>query len=368
MEKYLTADSLAKYRKYKPIGNASHLQDDEQILYNKMQKAFRDCQSKFSQAKRENVVKKIQQFDREFNTVSDSILQQQAAVLPHSMNMILHINEQKITIHCIYSQSDILAACLHALECFCLIFPANYDGLTIYMCLDDTIRNLDPVCLHGDHVVCHAFQEVFTALQEGSGAFNVSGVTYPGEKVIILTRKQEIIKLLFHEMIHYAGIDKDLRYKKQYNFSVRDTGMQLNEAYTEMLAVILSCMYYSTILERLGGKNICSRLLATEREYSVILVANVLKLYRYTIDNYRDFFVGAGEKMYNPIMVWEYIILRAVAIGKAGVPLPSENLFQIDEVFLKQVGLAMETEYHIDYSYMMTDLDWPNVLHLLSQL
>ena len=69
-----------------------------------------------------------------------------------------------------------------------------------------------------------------------------SGLTLPGH-YIILFRKEEMIKVLFHELIHY--LDLDMRnYQKELFFLYDEINLKAdiinpNEGYTELLALIL---------------------------------------------------------------------------------------------------------------------------------
>jgi hypothetical protein len=76
-----------------------------------------------------------------------------------------------------------------------------------------------------------------------SGAMNVSGVTQRSSKQIILTKSEEIIKLLYHEMVHYIGLEQFLQTSTKYDFALTNKNLNLAEAYAELMAIILYCAY-----------------------------------------------------------------------------------------------------------------------------
>ena len=69
-----------------------------------------------------------------------------------------------------------------------------------------------------------------------------SGATLPG-KFIYIFRKEELVKVLFHELVHY--LDMDMRnyqdkFKSLYsNINLKATIVNPNEAYTEIIALLL---------------------------------------------------------------------------------------------------------------------------------
>ena len=81
-----------------------------------------------------------------------------------------------------------------------------------------------------------------------------SGVTFPNENYIAIFRKEEVFKVLIHELIHYLDLDMKYSHKIKHlgdkiktssNHGCRQT--LLNEAITEAMAIVLHTKYYSMI-------------------------------------------------------------------------------------------------------------------------
>lgn len=78
-----------------------------------------------------------------------------------------------------------------------------------------------------------------------------SGLTLPG-KYIIIWRREELIKVIIHELIHYLNLDvkHDDKFDNiiKYNFGYIKTPIIVNETITEMQAQILHSVYVSIVL------------------------------------------------------------------------------------------------------------------------
>ena len=110
-----------------------------------------------------------------------------------------------------------------------------------------------------------------------------SGLTLPGH-YIILFRKEEMVKVLFHELIHY--LDLDMRnYQKELYFLYKDINLKANminpnEGYTEILALILLNIwefnYYNIKIN-----NFLKYKLNFELYWSLIQITKILKFFKY---------------------------------------------------------------------------------------
>lgn len=69
-----------------------------------------------------------------------------------------------------------------------------------------------------------------------------SGATYPGHFIYIF-RKEELVKVLFHELVHYLDLDMrnhQDKFKSLYSkINLKATIVNPNEAYTEIIALLL---------------------------------------------------------------------------------------------------------------------------------
>lgn len=280
----------------------------------------------------------------------------------------------KITLHFLLDRpaekDGYVVAILHALQVFCHLFPANYHRLVIYVCLDDNKRDITlPPHLRSD-------EDKFSYLSRHSLAFTVSGVTYSDKKTIIITKKEEIIKLLFHEMIHYTKKDRPLLFlsdKNKYSWSMSKEHLNLSEAYTEFLAVVLMTAYHAIHLfihSDLDVYQLFSSLLHLETSYSIYLCANLLRFFGYTSKTCRKFFQGIGEKKISPIAIWEYILLRTSLVYRLEEAsqilhetdwvgeLSIVQLMQVNDDLIDQISYYLSTTGIDSLSYILIDFNW----------
>lgn len=187
------------------------------------------------------------------------------------------------------TESNYVNIMMKAVYTFCHLFPYDYNNLHIYICLDDNKRTIDlPTSMLNKNM-----KSKINYLQSQSSGFSVSGICYPKSKTIILTKREEIIKLLFHELVHFIGLDDQLIKYKLY------------EPYTECLAVLLTIAFESIYLSKALNLNIddvCHELLTIEVNYSLYLTTNVFKFFGYDVDRYKN------------KMVTQYIVLRTILL------------------------------------------------------
>jgi hypothetical protein len=175
------------------------------------------------------------------------------------------------------------------------------EPLTIYIVLDDNLRELM-------NYKCDKCDVDYKNLSLHSKAFNVSGFTDDGTNTIFLTRKQEVLKLLAHELIHYLHKDYDLRTYRMHLPWKFSTNYKFYETYTESLSIIIHTMYVACRTGEDYGD-----LMNIELEYSYELTANILKWFGFTKKTYKSFFEGAAICK-QPIYIAEYIIMRAYVL------------------------------------------------------
>lgn len=304
-------------------------------------------------------------FDKNLNSVVGSKFQSSVLRMDgvHTYMMILTTTSTfTITIHILFDDDTLIPILLFAINTFCNLFSYNYDGLTIYICPNDIERTLNHT-------------KNFDELRKQSGAFTVSGVTEKHKKTIILTKSEEIIKLLFHEMVHYIGLDSNFfGVNHDFGWAIKNNGLHLSEVFAEFMSIILVTAFEAINVCSMEGGNVYNyyqKLLQTEIVYSAYLASNILKFYDYNSENFRNFFLGVGGKKYSPIPIWEYVILRA------------QLLFNIDEVtelltivpqtvntetlirlttprnnLLNTIQIFMNFPMSNNLSYAMVDLDW----------
>ncbi|BCS82956.1 hypothetical protein QLL95_gp1167 [Cotonvirus japonicus] len=311
-------------------------------------------------------------FDENINEISNSIFQKSVLNIPNTSCFKLTINSSIITLIFLFETYDYsyVSAIIHAINTFCHTFNYDYNNLTIYVCLDDNERNL---------VEPYYNNNIYDRQKKLSQAFNVSGVTQRGKKTIILTKKQEIIKLLYHEMVHYIGLDHELlSIDIKFNWNTVRQKMNLSEVYAEFMAVVLNSIFQSIHIYCSNTINnnrydIFKNILCLETTYSLWLTARIMKFFGYNFEKVDDFFNGIGKIKYDcPILIWEYIILRSqllLNIGHIDVndwKINTNNindtvqLILIDDNFIHLVKSFIKNIKDSDknISYNLIDIDW----------
>lgn len=318
-------------------------------------------------------------FDKHINGVDKSKFQSDIINMNNSMSVDLVVDRSIIRINFLFDNfnenKNYMAVILHALNTFCYLFCYNYNGLIIDISLDNNHRiNVLEIASPVDYDI------FFYQLKKKSSAFSVGGVTYRTNKKILLTKKEELVKLMFHELIHYIGLDHEiLNIKNYFNLSVNRNNFNLSEAYTELISVILNTGHETLHIishesTKLNKYELFNYLLKYELNYSLYLTSNVLKFYGYDNNTYVDFFKGIGEKKYCPIYIWEYVILKTqlflnlgdlLNITKNDFRITPKNkneiadLMKIDNNLINKLAIFMSnTEKSQYFSYTMFDFNW----------
>lgn len=133
----------------------------------------------------------------------------------------------------------------------------------------------------------------------GSTAIGING----GK--INIWRKEELLKLIIHEMIHYKQFDfksLDLDTKLHNIFNINDNiRIRSYEAYTEIWACILNSIFMSYDDNSSINYKLFKKFINYERLFSTFQIAKILNFYE--IDNYNDFFRMDGN--FTKIINWE---------------------------------------------------------------
>lgn len=138
-----------------------------------------------------------------------------------------------------------------------------------------------------------------------------SGLTLPGH-YIILFRKEEFIKVLIHEIIHYLDLDmkKD---QKELLFLYKDINLKAdiinpNEAYTEILALIFLNIWEKNYKKN-TDKNFIKYKLNIELYWSFIQITKILKFFKYS--SYDDLFTKKSL-FHQKTNVLSYFFLKTI--------------------------------------------------------
>jgi hypothetical protein len=331
------------------------------IIYNnKLNKLIDDMKMAMSESinvKKTNNVDDIKNVIQKF--ASETKLSSDLNHMSKSSSYQLDTPYGVITLYFLYNNKTqcYINHIIHAVNTFCHLFKYDYNGLTIYVCLDNNIRTTK---------IPYGFKNIkdkIHYLQSQSSGFSVSGTMYPKSKTIIITKTEEIVKLLFHEMIHYIGLDNAL------------VKIHLSEAYAEFLAVLLIVSYETLQLSKVLNVNVYHLfyyILTIEINYSLYLTTNVLKFYGYNQDNYKTFFKNKKHDK----LLWEYIVLRTILLlnlDRVMLIVPDDykvtkkninnllNLLDVNDL-IKQLKPFIELSYIDDcISFLAIDLDWSKI-------
>lgn len=134
---------------------------------------------------------------------------------------------------------------------------------------------------------------------------------------IYIYRKEEMYKVLIHEMIHYYDIDfKDTRYdgyfKKKYNIRSSKSELRVFESYTDILAIMFSILAYICFSPFSKGKTekqfteLYMRILDSIKTNVIQTVSNIMNHYNCTS------FCGFEEETH----VFSYYVCKAAIMFK----------------------------------------------------
>jgi hypothetical protein len=158
---------------------------------------------------------------------------------------------------------------------------------------------------------------------EKFNAFTASGVTFGSTtKITILTRYEEINKLLYHELIHNFGVDGTLyhdyienngillKYEKIKDNKSYHYDYSIYESYTELLSSYINIIFriIEETIEENKLKNIFLARIIIEMIYSYNTISNIIKLNNFT--NYNDFIIN--KTFVGEICFYEYYFLKAL--------------------------------------------------------
>ena len=154
-------------------------------------------------------------------------------------------------------------------------------------------------------------------------AFTASGVT--SSNISIITRYEEIRKLLIHELIHNLNMDSSDKHEtnnkniitKYYNIKNNNNykyTYDIYESYTELLSSYINILFHY-IHKNIKPEHIKSCILI-EFLYSCNVLSNIIKLNGYT--DYDDFYKNGYFK--GSICIYEYYYLKCLMYNNFKLP------------------------------------------------
>tara|TARA_B110001469_G_C9630007_1_gene315041 strand:- start:944 stop:2233 length:1290 start_codon:yes stop_codon:yes gene_type:complete len=144
----------------------------------------------------------------------------------------------------------------------------------------------------------------------GSREIN-SGFATPFYKLCIF-RKEELNKVLIHELIHYLELDlnsHDQMFPDFYNYFNMNpkTEIRINEAYTETLAVTINSILTTSTFTQF------KKMIYNELKFSFYQVAKILDFYKF--DNANDFFCPHNnDKFQQNTSIFSYFIVKTAIL------------------------------------------------------
>ena len=201
------------------------------------------------------------------NTFLDEKIKQDLDIIDNLQTTCYKYNNQQLIIQTNYSKYIPVVKLI-----YCLLKITNYT--------DKCILGLYPSIM----------KKMFPNNNQPITPYNInSGFTLPYSHSIIF-RKEEIIKVTIHELLHQIGvnlnivinknsIDKFFKYKK-------NDDILIDEAYVEFYACIINLLYIKTIYNLDDG--ILMKLLSYELQFSMLQLAKLLL--HFNIYDYNDFY------------------------------------------------------------------------------
>lgn len=183
----------------------------------------------------------------------------------------------------------------------------------IYIDSNERKRNI----LNGEDLTDHK------GLDKRGEGLTTAGLTDPSRMMIILTKKEEMAKLLLHELLHFYDIQPNIdnvfvkKLEKKWNIS---NTFHLYEAHCELFGIILNCMFLACEYDYKKNLNMSeiqlSKLftyyISHERKYSLYLTARLLKAYGYEKNNFKNFFLRKEGKIMTNGSIPAYNIVRGI--------------------------------------------------------
>ncbi len=141
---------------------------------------------------------------------------------------------------------------------------------------------------------------------------------------INIWRSEELYKVLIHELVHFLGLDFDphiTKYNKleQYaatNFNV-DTDVKLNEAYTEVLAIMVHTLFIMATMDtvtKIDNTFTVSRFISLfelELRWSIFQVSKIMQFFHFdSFDQILQPYTGTKPHICQTTAVFSYFVVK----------------------------------------------------------
>jgi hypothetical protein len=212
-----------------------------------------------------------------------------------------------------------------------------------------------PVNKKRDFHFSHINDETILKSIANFNAFTASGVTFGNiPKITLISRYEEISKLLLHELIHNYNLDGSMyhdhnheiikNYKNIKNPTTKldvynyDYPYSIYESYTELLSSYLSIIFRNILLD--SKKDLIERYkteIIMEILYSYHTISNLIKLNNYK--NYDEFL--KEKKFKGDICVYEYYYLKGLLYNNYKLEL-CDNIEHFQKNYEKIININKE--------------------------
>ena len=160
-------------------------------------------------------------------------------------------------------------------------------------------------------------------------------------KEIYIFRKEELHKVLIHEMIHAYDLDSYFIHNHhKYSDRLEDIynihskyGIKIYESYVETIAILLHCMYLSK-----KDKNSLNKAILLETKYSLFQTAKILEYYNiHSIKKLKN-------NIYEESSIFSYYIIKSVLLFNIKAFLKMCHTHNINYIQIKKNWIAEFTE------------------------
>lgn len=314
---YLKPDSQEKIKKLSKLNlkNLPGYSKNELIqYYNQFQKYYDDSINISINTVNKSLEKSKYKYIGNENAIKDQKLNYQTHYKYKNQEIIFY---HKLNEH---SYEDLLLNRIKTLLNF-----YNYDNKTeISIITNDKNRKLNKKKSNN-------IKSDLQIMKEKSIANISSGVT-TSNGLLIISRIEELPKLLVHELIHLIGLDGNIFDPKSHH--IRDSVNKISEyynnhfcvnklirsvaieSYTESLSNILNCMFFAIEIPN-GNFQIFVETFELERQYSIYQTAKLL--YFFGFNTFDDFFVNCKNTINSEKRVFitdtlylDYTIIRSI--------------------------------------------------------
>jgi hypothetical protein len=176
-------------------------------------------------------------------------------------------------------------------------------------------------------------------------------------KEIYIYRKEELHKVLIHEMIHAYDLDTYfIRNHQKYSDRLEDTynihskyGIKIYESYVETIAILLHCIYLSR-----KNKNSLNKAILLETKYSLFQTAKILEYYN--IHSIKEL----KNNIYEESSIFSYYIIKSALLFNLKAFLKmchthNNNYIQIKQNWIKEFTKLIQKS--LDKKIFMNSID-----------